>query len=160
MSTVGSTYQHQEYPKVLYGVTGQTALVKDAMEHAALGAGWAESPGEAAALVAPAVSTEAPAVLTASPAVPTEAPAVPTVAPAVPTRAETPAIDADAVDKAQAAGVHGAPVSVILEKLKGAPVEILVKVRGYEAQNPKGPRKSLTEALDVAIKAATAPVQA
>lgn len=40
-------YVHQPYPKCLYHVSGTSAIVQNAAEHAAIGAGWFESPGEA-----------------------------------------------------------------------------------------------------------------
>jgi hypothetical protein len=41
----------QRYPKFLYSATEPAVIVQDEAEHAALGAGWFESPAEAAASV-------------------------------------------------------------------------------------------------------------
>lgn len=135
MHPVPPIYVYQAYPKVLYHIDGSsTRVVNDAGEHGAAGPEWFETPTEAAAGV-PAASAE--------PAPEPE----PEPEPEPPAADPAPAVD---TDQAEAASVHAATVAVLLEKLKGAPLSTLLKVKGYEEQNPK-PRKGLLQALDEAI---------
>lgn len=133
---------YQPYPKVLYRASGdalESRIVQDPVEHAQQTPDWAESPDEAKAIAPPAAPPTDPVV----PVEPLPPAVPPDPAPSTP----------PAEPSSEAASVHAAPIAVLLEKLKGAPAEVLARVRDYETQNPRGPRKTLIEAIDAQLKA-------
>jgi hypothetical protein len=114
-------YVHQEYPKALYHATEPARLVQNAEEHAALGPAWSEAPGGAVA------------------GPPASAPTDPSAAPAdeSATRVET-----------EAKSLYATPAAAVVEKLQGCPTDMLEHVQALEAQNPRGARKTILDAIE------------
>lgn len=150
-------YVHQEYPKFLFNAEGASVRVADIAAHSALGPGWFESPGEAKAAVDPAAAP-APVVPVRPPLAffPPVVPIAgePVTPPAAPAQAST---ETDA-DKSEAEGLHGASIAVVIDRIAGAPREVLERVKTLEATNPNFPggRKGVIEAVDKLLKDAPA----
>lgn len=139
-------YQHQSYPKFLFHATEGSKLVADSAAKDALGPGWFESPGEAAAAAVPVAPPDwrqpAPTVtgLTGT---------------SVVTSATALAGDQTltTLEQEEADGLYRSSVTVVLQQLAGAKPDVLERVKRIEEQNPKGARVTITRHIDEALHA-------
>jgi hypothetical protein len=168
-------YIHQEYPKMLYR-GGAKCVVPDLVAHATLIAtepDWTDSP--APAVPVPVQPVTGPVAVPSQTAVELELAtlraenarlklqqAPPPAAAAV----EKPLIFAKGPDgltaeqqiesdiNGERAALYATPVSALISKLKGSSRPVLEKLLTYEQANPRpeGPRKSLLDAVALALK--------
>jgi hypothetical protein len=173
-----TSYQYQPYPRWLYHATLPACIVPDHEAHLTMGPGWYEHPNDAAAALA---ASQAPPA--SDPIVPpaTEPVVPPASDPVEPTAlgvtedaliaiteellqadAEVQAAEAavaaaqreqDEKDAHEKDALWGAPIAAVVEKLLGASAATLDRVKRFESENPKGPRKGLMAAVDAALKA-------
>lgn len=140
----------KQYPKWIYHRTEKAKIVDTPEDHAAAGPDWHTAP------VGPEThpaSTEPPPPAGSIPNVP--------VSPDPPAPVAPSTEDQDAAaDEAEAAGLYAADVALVIEKLAGAPREVLEKVRRFELANPAGPRPELVAAVDAALVPPAPPVEA
>jgi hypothetical protein len=178
-TVVAPTYVHQAYPKMLYRVGHAPIVVKDQAAHLALEPGWGEVP--ASAVPVPGQPVTGPVAVPSSTAVDLELAtlraenarlkllqqAPPPSQPVAPAPAvEKPLIFAPGPDgrtpeqqieadiAAERAELYATSVSAIISRLKGSSLATLQKLQTYEQANPRpeGPRKSLMDAVAIAIK--------
>ena len=120
-------YVKQHYPKMLYSAAG-AVIVPNAEEHHKLGPGYYESPVD----------------VTASPE--------PSSAPAAASQVALEAAENDTV-ASEKASLWATSVDKVVAKLEGCSAQTLEKVKAYELENPKQPRKTLIDAIDKALHA-------
>lgn len=133
---VNLPYQHQSYPKFLFHATEGSKLVADSAAKDALGPGWFESPGEAAAAAVPQDWRRPEETI-----------------PSVPTVGTVPSVSFTPLEQEEADGLYKSSVTVVLQQLAGAKPEVLERVKRLEEQNPKGARVTITRHIDEALHA-------